>query len=182
MVQFLYTGEIISDSIEASKEVLRILVDVLKFPSECDVTRYIECPMWDCGEHVDSLDLFDHFLEDVTNEIGNKAKEIEYNRKVICSFCKEVINYIGESEETNRNNVWLHYLNHEEDLQGYVHQSCGFKPDKNFRDLKNNLIESTLNSKVNVMVLTKRLDIRNALVSLSCGEEKKRKKNTFFSG
>ena len=58
MVQFLYTGEIISDSIEASKEVLRILVDVLKFPSECDVTRYIECPMWDCGEHVDSLGNF----------------------------------------------------------------------------------------------------------------------------
>ena len=116
-------------------------------------------------EILTNTDLFDHYLEDVTNEIGNKAKEIEYNRKVICSFCKEVINYIGESEETNRNNVWLHYLNHEEDLQGYVHQSCGFKPDRNFRDLKNNLMQSTLNSKVNVMVLTKRLDIRNALVS-----------------
>ena len=103
---------------------------------------------------------------DVTNEIGNKAKEIEYNRKVTCRFCKEVINYIGDSEETNLNNVWLHYLNHEEDLQGYVHQSCGFKPEKRFRDLKNNLIESTLNLKM-LMVLTKRLDIRNALEGIT---------------
>ena len=80
---FLCTGELRGNS-EIREQGIKILNDVLDFPSiKCQMPS-VECPMEGCEENVDCSNLLSHYASDI--------RQLEANDiKVPCRICKECI-------------------------------------------------------------------------------------------
>ena len=83
------------------------------------ITEYPECH-----------NLLNHYVEDVFEELENRANDIDIRKSVKCRICKEVINYISESEESDRFNVLQHYIDHEKSLKEYIDYNTGYKEQR----------------------------------------------------
>ena len=62
--------------------------------------------------------------------------DIDIRKSVKCRICKEVINYISESEESDRFNVLQHYIDHEKSLKEYIDLTCGYKEHRRMANLE----------------------------------------------
>ena len=115
----------------------------------------IDCPVGECEEIVEVSELLDHYAKDILEEIEVNTELIEFRKNIKCRFCKGFINYIGNSDQNDKQNVLNHYLEHEENIKNYLKQMCDFDEHRNLKDIlepkKNFAVDESQNVSIEIL-------------------------------
>ena len=115
IINFLYSGDISCDPLEADNIINILTYDLNLLPVEADIsqpfTQYIRCQI--CQMKTTENNLFFHMKDCVDKIILNAAEDRAMHRNIKCLLCESSLPYIGKDEEDFVRETRFHYYNHE---------------------------------------------------------------------